>query len=200
MARERPGPDVPPPPEDGGIPHARRSASVLLLRGGDETLEVLLVQRTLAARFMAGFWVFPGGKVDDTDAGERAAAVRELAEEADVHGVDPASLRPFARWVTPERSRMRFDAFFFLGPAPPGADPRVDGVECIDWGWFAPAAALTAYDDGALALALPTWTMLTDLGAHATARHALDAERDEPVAILPRLVDDRIVLPGEPGY
>jgi 8-oxo-dGTP pyrophosphatase MutT (NUDIX family) len=200
MPRDRPGPDVPPPPDGGGVPDARRSASVLLLRGGEETLEVLLVQRTQAARFMAGFWVFPGGKVDDTDAGERAAAVRELAEEADVHGVDPATLRPFARWVTPERSRMRFDAFFFVAAAPPDPEPHVDGVECIDWAWFAPAAALAAYDEGALQLALPTWTMLTDLGAYATAQDALAAELGEPVAILPRLVGDRIVLPGEPDY
>ena len=43
---------------------------------------------------MGGAWVFPGGAVDaaegEGDAAHRAAAVRELAEEAAVEGVDPA--------------------------------------------------------------------------------------------------------------
>ena len=37
---------------------------MILLRGGARTLEVLLVKRTPAARFMGGVWVFPGGAVD----------------------------------------------------------------------------------------------------------------------------------------
>ena len=37
---------------------------MILLRGGADALEVLLVQRNPAARFMGGAWVFPGGAVD----------------------------------------------------------------------------------------------------------------------------------------
>jgi len=48
-----------PPPEDthggDGVVTPRPSASLLLLRGGDRSLEVLLVQRTHEARFMGGF-------------------------------------------------------------------------------------------------------------------------------------------------
>ncbi len=64
----------------------RQAATVILLRGGEQTLEVLLVKRTEQARFMGGVWVFPGGAVDDErpfitggsiDA-HRAAAAREL--------------------------------------------------------------------------------------------------------------------------
>jgi 8-oxo-dGTP pyrophosphatase MutT (NUDIX family) len=66
----------------------RQAASVILLRGGDRLLELLLVRRTPRARFMGGVWVFPGGAVDAAEgAGEqahRAAAVRELHEEAAV--------------------------------------------------------------------------------------------------------------------
>ena len=55
---------------------------MILLRGGAEALEVLLVKRTPKARFMGGVWVFPGGAVDaeegDGDEAHRAAAVREL--------------------------------------------------------------------------------------------------------------------------
>ncbi len=66
----------------------RQAASVILLRGGEQALELLLVRRTPEARFMGGVWVFPGGAVDaDEGAGEeahRAAAIRELREEAGI--------------------------------------------------------------------------------------------------------------------
>src|SRR6478735_703674 len=83
----------------------RQAASVILLRGGAERLEVLLVQRTQKARFMGGVWVFPGGAVDagegDGDDAHRAAAIRELSEEASIVLDDPAELVKFSRWITP---------------------------------------------------------------------------------------------------
>src|SRR5258708_3418772 len=60
----------------------RQAASVILLRGGAERLEVLLVRRTPKARFMGGVWVFPGGAVDagegDGDSAPPAPALRGL--------------------------------------------------------------------------------------------------------------------------
>ena len=50
----------------------RQAATVIVLRGGAETLEVLLVRRNPQQRFMGGAWVFPGGAVD--------------ADEQEVHG------------------------------------------------------------------------------------------------------------------
>src|SRR5215217_3893332 len=101
----------------------RPAATVILLRGGDQRLEVLLVQRNPAARFMGGAWVFPGGALDgDEDA--RAAGVREVAEEAGVALPDPSALVPFSRWITPPQLPIRFDALFFLARAPDGAEPR----------------------------------------------------------------------------
>src|SRR5919201_6910671 len=109
----------------------RPAATVILLRGGAEELEVLLVRRTPNARFMGGVWVFPGGAVD-TDEGEgdeahRIAAVRELAEEAGVTLEGPDALVKFSRWITPPEVKIRFDTHFFLAAAPPGQDVRVDG-------------------------------------------------------------------------
>src|SRR5450759_5870841 len=64
----------------------RQAATVILLRGREEDLEVLLVRRTPKARFMGGVWVFPGGAVDagagDGDDAHRAAAIRQLREAA----------------------------------------------------------------------------------------------------------------------
>src|SRR5215218_2543559 len=47
----------------------RQAATVIVLRGDAATLEILLVQRNPAQRFMGGAWVFPGGAVDAADAG-----------------------------------------------------------------------------------------------------------------------------------
>src|SRR5438132_762132 len=120
----------------------RQAATVILLRGGASELEVLLVKRTPKARFMGGVWVFPGGAVDEGegngDEAHRAAAIRELREEAGIELVDPAELVKFSRWITPAVVKIRFDTHFFLAPLPDGQEPRVDGEECIDVGWFRP--------------------------------------------------------------
>src|SRR3954451_16103723 len=64
----------------------RQAATVIVLRGGDEALEVLLVQRNPEQRFMGGAWVFPGGAVDAVDgedeSAHKLAGVREVSEEA----------------------------------------------------------------------------------------------------------------------
>ena len=60
--------DRPPPGEElndsGEETVPRQAATVILLRGGADALELLLVKRTPHARFMGGVWVFPGGAVD----------------------------------------------------------------------------------------------------------------------------------------
>lgn len=45
----------------------RDAASLILLRDGEAGPEVLVGRRPMAARFMPGVYVFPGGAVDDTD-------------------------------------------------------------------------------------------------------------------------------------
>jgi len=49
------------------------AATVLLLREFDGELEVLMMRRGTGLAFMAGMWVFPGGRVDASDA---SAAIR----------------------------------------------------------------------------------------------------------------------------
>src|SRR5579875_3877934 len=108
----------------------RPASTVILLRGRSSALEVLLVRRTPQARFMGGAWVFPGGAVSREEgsglAAHRAAAVRELAEEAGIT-LDPVALVPFARWITPAQVKIRFDTWFYLAPAPDDAEPVIDG-------------------------------------------------------------------------
>src|SRR5690349_13706311 len=84
---------------DAAPTRPRQAATVIVLRGGSDTLEVLLVQRNPAQRFMGGAWVFPGGAVDadealEGDLAHRLAGVREVAEEAQVALPGPEALRP----------------------------------------------------------------------------------------------------------
>ncbi len=48
----------------------RPAATVMLVRDGADGLEVFMMQRTHAATFARGQYVFPGGKVDDADHAE----------------------------------------------------------------------------------------------------------------------------------
>jgi 8-oxo-dGTP pyrophosphatase MutT (NUDIX family) len=171
----------------------RPAATVILLRDGGERLEVLLVQRNPAARFMGGLWVFPGGAVD---AGEtpRAAGVREVAEEAGIELPDPDALVEFARWITPRQLAIRFDARFFAVRCPEGASARADGSETVDARWYAPADALA----GGLPLAFPTMRTLEQLGEHDSVEAALRWAADREVSpVEPQVEHGRVVMPGE---
>jgi 8-oxo-dGTP pyrophosphatase MutT (NUDIX family) len=57
----------------------RDAASLILLRGGHDSLEVLVGRRSLSARFMPGVYVFPGGAIDPPD---RVAWSIETGSEA----------------------------------------------------------------------------------------------------------------------
>jgi 8-oxo-dGTP pyrophosphatase MutT (NUDIX family) len=187
----------------------RPAATVILLRGGQERLEVLLVRRNPESRFMGGAWVFPGGAVDRAE-GEgqealRAAAIREVAEEASITLEDPSALIAFSRWITPAQVKIRFDTWFYLAASPPGQEPRVDGSEIVDARWYEPRAALDAAADGQLFLVFPTIKHLEQLAAFDSADALLNLARGrEVVPVQPRVVmageTARILLPGEPGY
>lgn len=194
--------------ESGEPTTPRQAATVILLRGGARTLEVLLVRRNPQQRFMGGAWVFPGGAVDREEAGpdgHRLAGVREVQEESGVVLTGPDALIPYSRWITPAQIKIRFDTAFFLAQAPDDAEPVVDGSECVDWGWFTPADALAARERGELELVFPTMKTLDGLQAFPTADELLAwADGREVVPIEPRVVKEgeiaRVVLPGEPGY
>jgi 8-oxo-dGTP pyrophosphatase MutT (NUDIX family) len=202
MKVDRPGPGE--ELNRGEVTTPREAATVIVLRGGAQTLEVLLVKRNPEQRFMGGAWVFPGGAVDP-DEDHRVAGVREVEEEAGVVIPQAESLVEFSRWITPPEVKIRFDTRFFLAPAPDGAEPRPDGGETVDLGWFTPAAALEAYAREEIKLVFPTFKTLEQLAAFESATGILEwAGGREVVAIEPQVVVEgevaRVVLPGEPGY
>jgi 8-oxo-dGTP pyrophosphatase MutT (NUDIX family) len=187
----------------------RLAATVIVLRGGGRALEVLLVKRNPEARFMGGAWVFPGGAVDrgegQGDRALRAAALRELSEEAGIELGTPDELVPFSRWITPAQVKIRFDTWFYLAALPEGAEPRVDGSEVVDSRWYAPRAALDAGRQGELLLVFPTIKHLEQLSDFASADELLRYARSREIQpVEPRVVlsgeEARVLLPGDPGY
>jgi 8-oxo-dGTP pyrophosphatase MutT (NUDIX family) len=203
VSSDRPGP----PGEAlnfGPVTEPRLAGTVILLRGGAG----VLVRRNPSARFMGGAWVFPGGAVNrgegQDDRALRAAAIRELEEEAAIT-IDDAELVPFSRWITPAEVKIRFDTWFYLAPAPPGAEARPDGSEVVDARWYEPAAALAARQRGELFLVFPTIKHLEQLSGFASADALLAHARGREIhPVQPRVLHQgetaRIVLPGEPGY
>jgi 8-oxo-dGTP pyrophosphatase MutT (NUDIX family) len=208
----------------------RPAATVIVLRpcGAGAPFEVLMVRRNDKVAFMAGAYVFPGGRVDDTDAildadrhderwsarfGDlsaveeaqyRAAAARELLEEADVR-IDPADLVPLAHWVTPEIEIRRFDTRFFLVRMPPGQEAHHDEGETTALQWLGPADAIQAARDGTIMLPPPTWTTLKRLARHGTIEDVLETARVSTIVrVQPMLIKTGehtlLTLPGDPTY
>src|SRR2546430_7900299 len=103
----------------GTIAAIRPAATIVVARPGVRGgVEVLALRRSPASRFAPGFVVFPGGVIEDGDAGlarrwvgreqdlARACALRELAEETGLvlteHGlVEAPGLLPGAEGLPP---------------------------------------------------------------------------------------------------
>ena len=207
----------------------RYAATVVVVRpGATAAFEVLLVRRNDRVAFMGGAYVFPGGRVDDADAGGaraaafldqpprfadlttadewrfRSAAVRELMEEANVRvGVD--DLLPIAHWVTPDIDIRRYDTRFFLTLMPADQEARHDGNEMTELVWLAPAEALERCRRGEIMLPPPTWTTLRQLERHATLPELLAWARvTRVVRVQPGFFTSAegnvLTLPGDPSY
>lgn len=210
---------------------ARPASTVLALRPVATSFEVLMVRRDRRAGFMAGARVFPGGSVDDIDtqplarqavswSGEpeelpwRAAALRELAEEAavaitrdpaDVAGLSGAQvyeavlaagtvldadrLHYMSNWVTPVGVSRRFDTRFYVTSVDGDVAPASDDREVFDAVWVDPRSALRLGDQGDWLVEFPTRAhleLLADLGSvDAVLDHARSAT---PEPIQPELV------------
>lgn len=183
----------------------RPASTVVLLRDRNSEIEVLLVRRNRALAFAGGFWVFPGGAVDENDlmaAGDnpdeapRFAAAREAEEEAGIRP-DPKGMVLMSHWTTPVGEVKRFSTWFYAAALPSDCEVRIDENEIHDWRFITVAAALREHRAGELAMLPPTYITLCALDRYATAAEALAGERLSPCPhILPRLVS----VEGEGGF
>lgn len=214
------------------IAAARPAATVIVLRDGpatslrgSEPFEILMVRRNDKVAFMAGSFVFPGGRVDAGDrpaAGEpvraatfadlsdaeeaayRLAAVRELQEEAGV-SITVNDLYPFAHWVTPEIETRRFDTRFFLARMPPGQDAVHDAGEVTALEWLSPREAIARFERRELLLPPPTWTSIRQLAQRASVDDVMQWARTRKIVrVMPGVVQTgdemMLTLPGDPLF
>jgi 8-oxo-dGTP pyrophosphatase MutT (NUDIX family) len=180
----------------------RPAATVIAARDGGDGIEVLVLRRSSASRFLPGYVVFPGGAVDagdeelarrwfgDADEATRACAIRELAEETglaltsdglrpDAEGaVDeappaPLALRQISHWIAPEEVPVRFDARFYALSVSNGVQPTADGAEAERAWWADPRALLREYEAGTTSLYWPTFKMMEALAGCSTIEEVL---------------------------
>ncbi len=208
MEAQRPGPGEELNLGQESVP--RPAATVILLRGGADALEVLLVKRNPQSRFMGGAWVFPGGAVDRGE-GEgqdalRAAALREVEEEAGIQISGPDELIPFSRWITPAQVKIRFDTWFYLAALPAGAsrEGRTDARWSTHAG-MSPGRRLRMPAPASCCSCSRRSSTSSSSRALSSAQALIAHARDRDVRpVQPRVVmhgeTARIVLPGEPGY
>jgi hypothetical protein len=101
--------------------------------------------------------------------------------------------------------KTRFDTLFFAAEAPPDAEVRVDGAECVAARWIRPTDALAEFQRGELLLVFPTIKHLEELQGFGSVADALaDARKREVTPVQPRVVvsdgSARVLMPGDPGY
>jgi 8-oxo-dGTP pyrophosphatase MutT (NUDIX family) len=199
---------------------------------------VLMVRRNRKSAFMGGAHVFPGGALEPGDDAEdarqvvawngppeeyrwRAAALRELAEEAGVllcidppkyegqQGadlyrllrtagavLDAGRLEYLSNWVTPVGPPRRFDTRFFVTTVDAGTAIASDRREVFDAVWVDPAAALAQADAGNWRIELPTRAHLELLTGFELADEVVaHAGAAKPYPIEPRVaIDDQGAL------
>ena len=203
---------------------ARPASTVIVLRPGDP-FEILMVRRNDKVAFMAGSYVFPGGRVDDDDrpakgarlgpatfrdltpqaeAAYRIAAVRELMEEANV-AITVDDLHPFAHWVTPEIEIRRYDTRFFLARMPEGQTARHDEGETTALEWLTPQEAIARFDRRELLLPPPTYTSIRQLAPRTSIEDVLAWTSGRAIArVMPGFFTNgdevTLTLPGDPLF
>ena len=175
---------------------AKPSASVVLARDASDGVEILLLRRNDKVAFHGGAWVFPGGRVDDSDRQDDAdsdddvamrAAAREAHEETGLT-VSPRDMLQFAHWTTPVELPKRFSTWFFVAPYTGGETVRVDDSEIVDAQWVKPVDALAQRDQGEIELPGPTYISLLDFKRFETVDDLIAATRADGIrTYVPRI-------------
>lgn len=148
--------------QEGETPSRPRPAATIVLgrETGEPGFEVLLLKRPPTARFAAGAYVFPGGKIDDADADETfgprmprtgrdaepaavLAALRELFEET---GLLLADRRPGPDTETVLRSELLADARTFVDVAREHDLSFTSTRVCYFARWITPTRFSRRYD------------------------------------------------------
>ena len=115
---------------------------------------------------------------------------------------DLARLHLFARWITPEASSRRFDAYFFAAKLLPTDKASADGVESTSGQWYEARDLLAQNAAGKVCLPPPTLCTIEEFAGAPDARSVLSRSTGGQVqATRPVLLADEtvptLVLPGD---
>src|SRR5579885_553231 len=220
----------------------RIASAVMVLRdaAAGDGIEVFMVRRVIQSDFMPDVYVFPGGSVQPDDraaelevgvsmpvaqsladpeghtmpgSGVRAAAIRELFEEAGVllayRGgsilafndenmarfenlvLATDRLGYFAHWITPEGMPKRYDTYFFVTTAPEEQQAAHDRLETSEGIWIAPSEALARFERNEFPLVFATIHQLRDLAAFSSVKQALESTTTQHVPTrMPVLIEE----------
>ncbi len=191
----------------------RPAATILLLRLHPQNgLETLLLKRNKKLKFGPGFWVFPGGKIEEADiaatdseeAAAKLAAVREAKEEA---GLDLSTdaLTYFCHWTTPIIQPRRFSTSFFYAFIEDGSvEIIIDDSEIKDHLWITPKEALAKSKARTLPIMPPTFLALQRIQHCTTNEEVLAEFKKYQPRVLPTIgMKDKIIYclyEGDAGF
>ena len=191
----------------------RPASTVVLLRESAEGPETLLLRRNKALMFAGGFWVFPGGALEEQDlaatqgdtlAASRVAAAREAAEESGLHP-DPEHMVLVSHWTTPEAEPRRFSTWIYAAPVTGEDAVVIDGGEIHDHLWINVRGALARHNRGELPMLPPTLVTLLNLASYDSVAELVAEERVSTVPeVLPVFTHEEgvvtVMFPGDAGY
>jgi 8-oxo-dGTP pyrophosphatase MutT (NUDIX family) len=145
----------------------------VLIRESRAQAQVLMLRRNSELVFAPNNWVFPGGKLDDSEKSHaeanlnhafQLAACRECLEETNIV-ISPDSLSPISHWTTPKFRNKRFATQFFIALIDTGSNVVVDGSEIVEFKWLTPTDALKRHQQNQLEMMPPTLVTLTELSS-----------------------------------
>ena len=155
------------------------AATVILIRDKPGGVETLMLRRNRALKAFAGAWVFPGGRVDPSDAPgapeldrAKAAAIREAHEETGLTLL-PDNLTPVSLWTPPVQERRRFSTWFFIAKAP-DSPVKIDDGEIKEFEWLCPREIVSSTPNPDRIVFPPTFISLHKLMASQSADMAYE--------------------------
>ena len=163
------------------------AATVVLLRTRNKQPEVLMLQKSKGISF-GGMWVFPGGKIDESDndsngdllTAAKNAAVREAKEETGVT-LNNDCFVWFSHWTPPITTPKRFSTWFFAAEIEDQII-QVDGGEILKHKWITPREALARHEAEEIELVPPTWITLYQLSLKESVVGILESfENNKPM-------------------
>lgn len=213
-------------PETFWDPRAIPAATVMIVRNRPGVgTETLMLRRDRDLTFAGGMWVFPGGRIDESDidadpdpprhdhlprgrrleVAARRAAVRETTEEAGLR-VDEARLVRWSHWTAPPQTTRRFTTAFYLTVLDGiDAEVRIDDHEIREYQWMTPEHVIEGHAAGELGLTPPTFITLKQLSQFDTTAELLADAPTRPVEHFATrfvMTEDRMIAMyhGDAGY